>query len=175
MVVWNPFTLVYDIGFQLSVVATGGLLLLTPLVSRRLLWIQHSFARELVASSVSAYIAVLPLIVYLTGFVSFVSIPANILVLPAVPIAMLASFIIALIAIVAPVFAVALASIAVAPLAWIVFVAQTLFTTGIAGVSVTSVSILMPIIAYAIMGIVYFFEKKKLLHARLDDAPIGVR
>jgi hypothetical protein len=48
--------------------------------------------RELVATTLSAMIAVLPLLLYSTGILSFVSLPANIFVLPFIPLAMLLSF-----------------------------------------------------------------------------------
>ena len=48
--------------------------------------------REMVATTVAATIAVLPILLYLTGVLSLVSIPANILILLFIPIAMLFIF-----------------------------------------------------------------------------------
>jgi competence protein ComEC len=82
-----------DISFQLSFLATGGILFLTPKVILWLKYIPIRFKiRELVATTISATISVLPILLYITGIFSVVSIPANILILPIIPFAMLFSF-----------------------------------------------------------------------------------
>lgn len=88
MLVWNPLLLPYDPSFELSVVATAGLIWLAPLVTARLAWLTNSFWREAVATTLAAQIAVLPLLLYLTGNLSLVAPLANILAAPAVPLGM---------------------------------------------------------------------------------------
>lgn len=94
MVLWNPLLLVFDPGFQLSVIATWGLLFISPLIATRLLYITERFQlREIAATTMGTQIAVLPLILYQSGQLSLVALPANLLALAVVPWAMLASFI----------------------------------------------------------------------------------
>lgn len=92
MLLHSPLLLVWDPGFQLSVVATLGLIFGAPLIAKRLPSTLPEFWKELIASTVAAQVAVLPLLLYQTGLLSLVSLPANLLVLPVVPLAMLASF-----------------------------------------------------------------------------------
>ncbi len=93
MILWNPLTLPYDPGFQLSFIATLGLIFGAPITSRWLSFVRSKFLQEIAASTIAAQIAVLPLLLYQNGLFSVVALPANLLVLPAVPLAMLASFI----------------------------------------------------------------------------------
>jgi competence protein ComEC len=88
MLLVNPLLLAYDPGFQLSFLATLGLILLSPVLEVRLAWIRSPFWRDLLAATLAAQIAVLPLLLYQTGLFSVVSLPANLLVLPVVPLAM---------------------------------------------------------------------------------------
>lgn len=94
MVAWNPFVLAFDTGFQLSVIATIGLIALSPLVAARLSRVTERFGlREIAAATIGTQIAVLPLLLYQNGSLSLFSLPANLLALTVVPYAMLLSFI----------------------------------------------------------------------------------
>ena len=93
ILLWNPYLLAYDSGFQLSLAVTPALLLGTPIFEYYLLWIKNTFVREIVAVSVVAQLACLPLILWQTGNLSIWAIPANMLVMPLVPFAMLCSVI----------------------------------------------------------------------------------
>jgi competence protein ComEC len=93
MVLWNPFVLAFDPGFQLSIIATLGLIFISPLFAERLAWITEKFQlREIAAATLGTQAAVLPLILYQSGSLSLYSLPANLLALVAVPWAMLLSF-----------------------------------------------------------------------------------
>lgn len=94
MVVWNPYLLVFDPGFQLSVLATAGLIAFADPLSRVLTAVPARWSlREVVATTVAAQASVLPLVLWQSGVLSIVALPANVLALPAVPWAMLASFV----------------------------------------------------------------------------------
>jgi len=93
MILWNPYSLLYDPGFQFSFIATLGLVLLATPIGVRLMKIPGAFMREVAASTIAAQLFVLPLLLYQTGNLSTVSLLANALVLPVVPAAMLLSFI----------------------------------------------------------------------------------
>lgn len=93
MVYINPKILFFDISFQLSFLATYGLLVFAPWLEKKLLWIPHwLLLRESAVATISAQIMVLPLILYSIGEFSIISIIVNMLVLFAVPAAMLLGF-----------------------------------------------------------------------------------
>jgi len=93
MGIMNPFTILYDVSFQLSVLATVGLVYITPKILHKFLWVTERFGlRGIVATTVATNIAVLPLILFVMGKMSLVSIPANVLILPLMPMAMLLTF-----------------------------------------------------------------------------------
>lgn len=95
MLMWNPLIIFYDPSFQLSFMATLGLILFSPFIysfiskhkSRK--FITEKFAlREIVSSTLAVQFFVLPLLIRMSGFVSIISFIANPLVLPLVPWAM---------------------------------------------------------------------------------------
>ena len=92
MVFQNPFILRFDVAFQLSFLATLGLILLSPHVERLVnrFWREKRLprVRSIFIETLSAQIMVLPFLVYLFGRVSLVSPLSNVLVLVAVPHAM---------------------------------------------------------------------------------------
>lgn len=90
MVVHNPKILFFDPSFQLSFVATLGLILLSSPIKKLCAWIPETFGvREIVSSTFATQIFVTPLILHLSGMISFVSLFVNILVLPVIPLTML--------------------------------------------------------------------------------------
>src|SRR3989338_391034 len=94
MVYHNPFVLVFDIGFQLSFAAVLGLIYLYPYVDSKLYKVPRlGDFKELFLMTLSAQIAVAPLLVYYFKNFSIVSLPANILILPFVPVSMSVGFI----------------------------------------------------------------------------------
>lgn len=93
MLLWNPYTLLYDASFQLSFLATFGLLNISPFVERYAQWLPETLGlREAFVGSISTQIAVLPLLMYLVGEVSLVSPIVNVIGLVAIPPMMLFGF-----------------------------------------------------------------------------------
>lgn len=93
MVSYDPRVLL-DMSFQLSFIATAGVLFVTPKIFGWFKFVPIRFGiREMIASTVAATISVLPILLYMTGIFSLVSLPTNILILLFLPIAMLFSFI----------------------------------------------------------------------------------
>lgn len=88
MLAWNPLYLVFDPGFGLSVVATAGLIWLAPIFEMLFSFMKSTFWKNVIATTLAAQIAVLPLLLYNTGNLSLVAIPTNLLVVPLVPFAM---------------------------------------------------------------------------------------
>ncbi len=91
MLLWNPLYLAFDPGFGLSVVATAGLIWLAPIIET-FLPTKNAFLKNTLATTLAAQIAVLPLLLYFTGNLSLVAIPANIVAALVVPFAMAFSY-----------------------------------------------------------------------------------
>ncbi|MFA5751365.1 MAG: ComEC/Rec2 family competence protein, partial [Candidatus Paceibacterota bacterium] len=88
MVFFNPFVLVFDVSFQLSFLATFGVIFLVPRYEKYFKWIRWKWLADIVCTTTVVYLFVLPFILYKMGNLSLVAIPANILILPFIPITM---------------------------------------------------------------------------------------
>ncbi len=94
MIYHNPMVLVFDVGFQLSFAAVLGLIYLYPWFGNKLYKIPElGGLKELFLMTLSAQIAVAPLLIYYFGNFSLISLPTNVLILSFLPYAMLAGFI----------------------------------------------------------------------------------
>lgn len=86
MCLFNPFILLYDLGFQLSFLSTFGLLYLTNFFERLFFWVPQILSlRESLATTMAATITTLPLILYQFEQLSVISPIANMLILPIIP------------------------------------------------------------------------------------------
>ena len=93
MIIINPKILVFDISFQLSFLATVAIIYVSPILKEKFHFVIERFKiREMVSSTISAQILVLPLIIYKMGLLSFVLLPVNVLVLTFIPTIMLLGF-----------------------------------------------------------------------------------
>ena len=94
----NPLLLSFDPSFQLSVLATIGLIFVSPLISPYLTKVTEKFGmREIVSATIATQITVLPYLIYNMGILSLVSLPVNVLILSTIPLTMLLGFITGLI------------------------------------------------------------------------------
>lgn len=90
MLLWNPDSLWYDTGFQLSFLAVIGLSEFGPLLARAFRWAPKNFGiRESLIATFSAQIATLPVTVFTFGQLSLIAPVANLLVAPLIPLTML--------------------------------------------------------------------------------------
>lgn len=95
MVLFNPFLLFYDVGFQLSFLATAGIILLSSFLKKHLKFIpEKSFLnlRSIISMTLAAQIFTLPILLYNFGYFSLISPLTNILVVPIVPLLMSLGF-----------------------------------------------------------------------------------
>lgn len=104
---WNPLYVWSDIGWYLSFLAFYGIIVLVPLITKRL----YGSRRQprpltlLLLETTMAQIMTMPLILYIFGVTSTVSLISNLLIAPLVPLAMLLSLIAGLAGIFLPVTA----------------------------------------------------------------------
>ncbi|MFH1402105.1 MAG: ComEC/Rec2 family competence protein [Patescibacteria group bacterium] len=102
MVMHNPQIVVFDPSFQLSFVATLGLICLSPKISKIFKFIPNKFyLRDSAVATISTQIFVLPLLLYMMGEFSIVAIFVNLLVLMLVPLTMFFGFLAGIIGFVA--------------------------------------------------------------------------
>ncbi len=93
MLIENPLILLHDPSFQLSFLATIGLILLSEPIQNKLTWIPEKLGlREIIAASFATQIFVSPFLLHMMGQISVIGVVANILVLPFIPLTMLAVF-----------------------------------------------------------------------------------
>jgi len=156
MVLINPYILLYDIGFQLSFMATLGLVLVLPQFESTLA--THSTQlkfRDLFFATVVTQIFVLPLLMYHIGEVSLVSVVVNMLVLPVVPVAMLLTFVTGLVGSVSTTLGMLFGFVAYLPLQLIIFIAELFSAFPFAVVTIPKISVWVVVLLYVILGIVY--------------------
>jgi competence protein ComEC len=156
MVLWNPLLLIYDPGLQLSFMATLGLILGAVPVATKLTWIRNVTVRGEVATNIAAQTAVLPLILYQSGNLSFVSIPANLAAMPVIPFAMAASAVAGaasfLLMPIAPVLAASAGLPAFLPLTYVIHIATFSAALPFANIIIPAFPFWFVAIAYAMLG-----------------------
>lgn len=92
-----------DIGWQLSFAAFAAVMVVGPLLQVYFFGEKdHGVIRQVLGETVAAHIVTMPIVVPAFGYLSNVAVPANILIVPLVPIAMLLMFIVGVTALVAP-------------------------------------------------------------------------
>jgi competence protein ComEC len=89
MLVFNPLLLRYDVGFQLSFLAVFGLIYIKPifdeLTLKRIKKEELNGLLQIITTTLAAQIAVLPVLIYNFGRISFISPITNILIVPFIP------------------------------------------------------------------------------------------
>lgn len=125
MVLHNPYILLYDPGFQLSFMATAGLVYYVSHVEAFFSRIPAQYGlRSIVATTCTAQCAVAPLLLYHIGSLSFISILVNILVIPIVPIAMLLTCITGVVGTISTTIGTFVGFSAYVTLSYIIFIAE---------------------------------------------------
>ncbi|MEK7116916.1 MAG: ComEC/Rec2 family competence protein [Patescibacteria group bacterium] len=103
MLVWNPLLLFYDPSFQLSFMATLGLILFSEIIDKKfisqviklalktgipisfIVFFEKIKMREIISSTLAVQLFILPLLVKMSGFISVISFLINPLLLPLTP------------------------------------------------------------------------------------------
>lgn len=161
MIVYDPRVIV-DISFQLSFLATSGVLFITPKVIKWFPFLITRFRiRELIATTISATISVLPILLYSTGILSLVSLPANILILPIIPITMMFSFFAGLMGFISPILATPFGYISYLLLSYIFSVIHLFASIPFASVTIKSFPIIIVILMYCFLFWWVFLKKEK--------------
>jgi len=151
MISYDPRVLT-DISFELSFLATFGVLFITSKVINWIRFIPIKFGlRELVATTIAATLSVLPILLYSTGILSLVSLPTNFLILPIIPVTMFFSFLIGIFGFISPSLSFLFGFISHLLLSYILFVIHFFASLPIASVVISSFSIIFVIIIYGFL------------------------
>jgi competence protein ComEC len=170
MLLYNPKILLYDISFQLSFVATLGMILGMPIILRYMSFMpSYLKMREIVSATIATQIFVAPLLLYYMGELSLVAILANALVLPMVTISMLMVFIAGVLGLVSSVLALPFASVSYWLLHSIIMIAQALSSAPYIILSVREFGILAVLVSYICIATVVLLYK-----STGDDTPVYV-
>lgn len=157
LVLWDPRYLVFDLGFQLSILATLGLLFLSSLIKNWFGRVPERFGlREILVSTVAAQIAVLPWILYQTGELSLAAFPANPLVLIVVPAIMLFGFAAGLLSLISSSLAFLPGSLAYLLLSYQLALVNLFARLPLASLSVRHFPLLLVVLVYALLAYWYY-------------------
>lgn len=150
LLVWNP-RWIWDIGFQLSVTATLGLMVMATALAKRLDWLPGAIS-ALLSVPIAAYIWTLPLQLYHFGIVPSYSVVLNILATPLVTVVSLGGFISATVSLVWPLGGSAIAWLLAMPVQLLITLVN--FFNQLPGnqLSVGNVPAWFVVIAYGIYG-----------------------
>jgi len=172
MLLHNPAILVFDPSFQLSFLATMGLVYVSPIIERGLFRAPGGSVREILVSTLSTQAFVTPLLLYMTGEFSVVSVLANVAVLPVIPFAMLAGFVSVIVSLVSSTAASLVALIASVTLSYVVRVADVL--SGFSFASVSMGSIPVPVVFSIYVCLVWWVTVVHNKRSRIDEpyAPV---
>src|SRR3989338_2505631 len=155
MVAFNPFVLAYDVSFQLSFIATVAVIFFSPKIKKYFLWVTPKFGlREVVSITCAAYLFVLPFILYKMGNFSLVALPANVLILPFIPMTMIFGFLTGFVGIVSPALSVPIGFISYLFLHYELGVINILYRFPFASFSIPSFPLVLTLLIYA-----YFIYK----------------
>lgn len=153
----NPHTL-WDLGFQLSALATASLFAFGKPVERWLdgvRWLAHpalAAVREALTATLAAQVLTLPLMLYHFGNLSLVAPLANILIVPVVPVAMLLGMAALIGGLIWLPLGQWLATIAWLPLSWITNTALVLAQPAWAALAVPSFPLWLLLAGYTLIG-----------------------
>ncbi len=150
MLLFNPTLVLYDVSFQLSFIATLGLLLYSPILDKFLQKIPNTAFqfREIISVTLSVQLFLLPFLAYQIGQVSIIGLLANIIILPLIPITMLLGFMVIVIGVIFPFLGYILSPIAYIPLKFIIETATFLSKPNFANIVLPDIPIWFVLICY---------------------------
>jgi competence protein ComEC len=163
MILHNPKILAFDPSFQLSFLATVGLVYIAPFIERKLGWLPTKWqVREFVTATIATQLIVLPILLYRSGIFSTVALPVNVLVLGAVPITMLLGFLTGLVSFVNTTLAMPLAYSTDILLTYMLRVVEGFASLPFATFSVAHFSLWAVVFIYSIGGgvLLWLYKQK---------------
>jgi competence protein ComEC len=163
MLIQNPNILLHDPSFQLSFLATLGLILLAKPLEERLTFIPEKFGlRGTIATTFATQIFVSPFILYMMGQISIIGVVVNILVLPFIPATMLFVFLTGAMGFVSTALSQIFGFVTHFLLSYELFMVEHFAKISFASVTVPQFSPWWVVVFYVLFatGLVYLYRKK---------------
>ena len=153
LLLFNPLW-IWDLGFQLSFLATFGLIVTVPAITKKLDWLPPNIA-TIIAVPLAASIWTLPLICYVFNTVATYSIVVNIISTPLVTIISLGGMISAIAAVVIPVLGSAIASLLFYPSLLLIEITKVFTNLPGSAFAVGKISLVSLLLIYLLLCLVW--------------------
>ncbi|MDP3726417.1 MAG: ComEC/Rec2 family competence protein [bacterium] len=162
MLIHNPHILIFDASFQLSFLATVGLIYLAPRIEHLFSFVPKKFGlREFATATVATQIFVLPLLLYMTGQLSLVSLPVNMLILVFIPLTMLFGFLTGVIGIFSFFISLPFAFVTYLLLAYELSVVEIFNALPFASITIPNVPFILTMVLYSLYGLFLWHSTTK--------------
>ena len=153
---YDPIHLLYDVSLHLSFLASAGIIYMSDGIKNSVSTVKLGLYKEIFITTLCAYLATLPYVIYTFGTISLYSLITNSIVLPFVPISMLVTFLIVIIAPVSSTLAHIFGYIETLIGNWIIFVARTVEAIPFSSTAV-SISFTTMCVMYLLIIVLYRF------------------
>ncbi len=157
LLIWNPLW-IWDLGFQLSFLATFALLVTSPSIQNKLDFLPPKIS-SMIAVPVAVSIWTSPLIMYIFYSFSFYIIPFNILVTPLIMFLVIGGIISAFFILINPGFGGLIAQVLFWPLQILLESGKQITQLKLTAVAVGKISLIVLIITYIILAIIWLNKK----------------
>ncbi len=165
----NPSYLWGDLGWYLSFAAFAGVMILAPLLQNYFFGPKKpGTLRQIIGETISAQLVTIPIIAFSFGTIAVFALPANLLILPFVPLAMASVFVSGLSVVIIPVAAPLLGSITQTLLNYMTSVINWFVKFPNASVEV-SFNVMMLIISYVVIVCVALILQRTTRHNFRND------
>lgn len=162
MIMHNPKILRFDTSFQLSFLATLSLIYLAPKLKEKFSFVPERWQmREIVASTISAQVFVLPLLLYKMGNLSLVALPVNFLILIFIPLTMILGFLTAGFGMLSQLLSIPLGWASYLFLRYEVFVVEFFAGLPFASVEIKNFPLWLMLLVYVIYAIIVYKKNGK--------------
>lgn len=167
MIIQNPKILAFDSSFQLSFMATFGLIYVSPKIYRYFKFITSKFQfRELAVSVVATQFFVLPLILYKMGNLSILALPVNILILPFIPMTMFFGFLSGIFGFVSSAISFPFSFVAFILLDYELKIVNFFASLSFSSIQINNFPLILMILMYIIYGVILFFINNRQIEAK---------
>lgn len=153
LLIFNPLW-IWDLGFQLSFLATFGLIITVPAITTKLDWLPPTIA-TIIAVPLAASIWTLPLICYVFNTVATYSILVNIVSTPLVIIISLGGMISAIFSLIMPVLGSAIASFLFYPTLLLIAITKLFTSLPGSAIAIGKISLSSLILIYVLLGLIW--------------------
>ncbi len=153
MILHNPYILFFDISFQLSFLATLGLIYMSPIFAKWFKFIPERFGlREVISATIGVQAFVLPFILYKMGNLSIVAPITNTLVLPLIPATMFFGFISGLLGLISNILAMPFGFVTYLLLKFEISVVEIFSRLSFATIKISYLPFIIVLVFYVVIG-----------------------